>query len=147
MIGQLGKDWRQHKLSENFGLGEFYKSKAFPDIARGMTPTKEQVDSLMSLCSFGLQRVRDEFGAVTITSGVRDELLNKAIGGARSSQHCRGKAADFLCNDVRDMVTVYHWCKGQLEWPGELFYYSKRGHIHMGIPEWGIHVDQAILDK
>lgn len=147
MIKALGKDWRDVQLTENFKLGEFYVSSRFPDIAKGMNPTHEQVDSLLCLCKFGLQLIRDHFGSVAITSGVRDDLLNKALGGAKSSQHCRGKAVDFLCTNVRDMVVVYHWCRASLDWPGELFYYSKRGHIHIGIPEYGVHPDQIIMDK
>lgn len=41
-----------------------------------------------------LQKIRDEYGATTITSGLRCEKHNKAVGGASNSRHKQGKAAD-----------------------------------------------------
>ena len=42
-----------------------------------------------------LQSIRDHFGApVVITSGYRTAAHNKSVGGAKSSQHLLGRAAD-----------------------------------------------------
>ena len=42
-----------------------------------------------------LQNIRDHFGApVVITSGYRTAAHNKSVGGAKSSQHLLGRAAD-----------------------------------------------------
>lgn len=41
-----------------------------------------------------LQKVRDKYGTVTITSGMRCEKHNKAIGGVSGSRHKSGKALD-----------------------------------------------------
>lgn len=48
-----------------------------------------------------LQAMRTHFGAaVNITSGYRTPAHNKAVGGAQSSQHLYGKAADIQIDGV-----------------------------------------------
>ena len=46
---------------------------------------------LIELCN----KIREELGmAIVINSGYRSEEHNKAVGGAKSSYHVQGKAAD-----------------------------------------------------
>ena len=48
-----------------------------------------------------LQCIREYFGkAVTITSGYRTAAHNAVVGGAKSSQHLLGRAADIRVEDV-----------------------------------------------
>ena len=48
-----------------------------------------------------LQCIREHFGKpITITSGYRTAAHNTAVGGAKSSQHLLGRAADFHVEGV-----------------------------------------------
>ena len=48
-----------------------------------------------------LQCIREHFGKpITITSGYRTATHNTAVGGAKSSQHLLGRAADFYVEGV-----------------------------------------------
>lgn len=146
MIGDIPKNWRQAHVAKDFVLGEFFVSRSFPKLALGMNPRKDYIDAAVLLSAFCLQPVRDKFGPVHITSGFRSVELNNAVGGVVTSQHVRGKAVDFYCPGKPNMHEVYLWILEKLDWPGELFYYSKRGHVHVGLPEYGVHADRKVLE-
>lgn len=44
-----------------------------------------------------LERVREQFGPTTITSGYRSPAYNKAVDGKPKSQHMKFFAIDFFC--------------------------------------------------
>ena len=49
-----------------------------------------------------LENVRELFGnPITITSGLRCEAHNKAVGGSPDSAHTKGLAVDILCKNSR----------------------------------------------
>jgi uncharacterized protein YcbK (DUF882 family) len=59
------------------------------------TPSKEITDNLTYLVDNLLDKVREEYGnPITVNSGYRSPEVNKAVGGAKTSQHLTGCAAD-----------------------------------------------------
>lgn len=65
--------------------------------ARGIdnTPPPDVKVKLCALINRVLDPVREIWGGpLTVNSGFRCPVLNKAVGGAASSQHIRGEAAD-----------------------------------------------------
>jgi len=100
------------KLSENFYLSEFIRSNTAIRRGIGNSPTQEVVENLERLAIKCLQPIRDNFGSVLITSGYRSFLLNRAIGGSSTSQHCKGEAADIR---MKNMKEVFYWIIDNLD--------------------------------
>lgn len=84
------------KLSEHFTLEEmtFTTHRNIDN-----TPPPNIVEALTKT-SMSLEGVRALLGApITINSGYRSPMLNKAVGGVVGSQHTKGQAVDFGCKD------------------------------------------------
>ena len=89
-----------------------------------------------------------KYGPVRITSAYRDPEYNAKIGGAKTSQHITGEAVDIdIVN--HENRKVFEWLRTW--WPGQLFYYEKRGHIHMALPNLDLagrgRLYATVLDK
>ncbi|MFJ3112192.1 D-Ala-D-Ala carboxypeptidase family metallohydrolase [Pseudomonas putida] len=70
------------------------------------TPPSEARANLLLLCC-ALEQVRALFDApIIVSSGYRSEKVNRLIGGAVSSQHVQGLAADFTVVEVSPRETV-----------------------------------------
>ncbi len=83
------------KLSKNFSLKELTYSQTAIRNGISNLPNDEQLVNLTALCQRILQPVRDKYGVVSVSSGLRAEALNALIGGSKTSDHCYGRAADF----------------------------------------------------
>lgn len=85
-------------LSTHFDLDEFTTSETAIRYGIDNTPNDEVIDNLRFLASM-MEEVRNLLGGkpITIKSGYRCPKLNSAIGGAKTSQHMLGLAADFIC--------------------------------------------------
>lgn len=79
------------QLSKSFALKEFASHDGAPFPPDVLTNLQELAKSL--------QVLRDYLNCpITINSGYRSPAHNKAVGGAKFSQHVQGKAADIRCN-------------------------------------------------
>ena len=59
------------------------------------TPNEQQKKALVALVDNVIDPLRDLFGKpVLVSSGFRSNDLNRAVGGAATSQHRKGEAAD-----------------------------------------------------
>jgi len=58
-------------------------------------PLDNELGNLITLAEKVLQPVRDHYGVgVKVNSGYRSPDVNAAVGGSRTSDHCKGMAAD-----------------------------------------------------
>ncbi|MCJ8334426.1 MAG: D-Ala-D-Ala carboxypeptidase family metallohydrolase [Epibacterium sp.] len=86
------------KLTDNFTLREMTRSRTAAKRGIQNIPNGEQIRRLRDLCEFALEPTRAIVGhPLHVTSGFRSQALNKAIRGAKTSQHMRGEAADIEC--------------------------------------------------
>lgn len=87
------------QLGPNFTLDEFVVTSTGLD----NVPGPRETANLRELVTYFLQPLRDRFTrkypgrkvAVHINSAYRSPLVNAAVGGAKTSQHKSGEAADF----------------------------------------------------
>lgn len=88
-------------LKDSFDLSQFTVSQTA--IRKGIDnlPTKDEVTNLRRLHKNVLVPIKEKTGAqIIVTSGFRSEALNRAIGGAKSSQHVKGQAADIIATNM-----------------------------------------------
>ena len=95
------------QLSKNFKLSEFTHSNTAVKHNIDNTPSPSEVANLKILCEKLLQPLRDVYNKpMTISSGYRNEELNKKVGGVSTSQHMRGQAADVAVPNPRLLLDV-----------------------------------------
>jgi len=88
------------KLTDNFSLKELTHSITAMNRNIDNTPDAMAIACLRTLAVRVLQPAREYLGEpITVSSGYRSPKLNKAIGGARYSQHRKGEAADIVCGN------------------------------------------------
>ena len=121
-------------LSQNFSLRELTKSQTAERKGISNEPSEEHIENLKLLCTHVLQKVRDQFGIVSISSGYRSPELCEALGSKSTSQHARGQAADFECYGV-DNNELFNWVIDNVEFDQAIL------EFYDGSPESGwLHV-------
>lgn len=96
------------KVSKYFNLEEFLRSDYAARHGIDMTPTQTIIKSLTALAVNVLDPLRDRAGCpIVVTSGYRPSELNAKIGGAATSQHVKGEAADIIATKI----TPFNLCK------------------------------------
>lgn len=83
------------KLSENFTLSELTKSETALRKGLDNEPTQDVIAALQTLAVNVLQPIREHYGrSVKVNSGYRSPEVNASVGGSKTSDHCKGQAAD-----------------------------------------------------
>ena len=77
---------KPNQLTVNFNLSEF--------ASKDGSKTPPQVAAKLKELARNLQVLRDIVGPISLTSGYRSPRHNASVGGASSSQHVQGTAAD-----------------------------------------------------
>ena len=130
------------KLTENFSLSEMIVSPTAKGLGLSNTPTPEHIENMRYCCEKILEPVRAHFGkSVQINSSYRAPLVNKAVGGSKTSQHVNGQAIDFEIPGIDNKV-VADWIGDNLEFDQVILeFYTKgdknSGWVHASIKKGG----------
>jgi hypothetical protein len=107
------------KLSEHLSLKEVIKSNTATRRGISNQPTQQHLQNLVILAKEVFEPIRVHFNEpIYVSSGYRSRELNKAIGGSKTSQHCKGEALD-LDQDYRNTCVsnrdIYFFIKDNLD--------------------------------
>ena len=103
-------------LSANFTLKELTRSDTAIRLGLDNTPNAEALENLKLLCEKVLQPVRNHFGkSVTVNSAYRSPESNAAVNGSKSSDHCKGMAADIEIDGIPN-PELAQWIMDNLEY-------------------------------
>lgn len=117
-------------MALNFKISEFLHSQTAKEKGINNIPDAESLDNLLELIVLCLQPIREKLKkAVIVTSGYRSPELNKAIGGATNSQHCKGQAADIKVNGMRAEDLADFIANSGIEYDQLITEYSSWVHI------------------
>jgi hypothetical protein len=123
-------------LSPNFSLHELTKSETALRLDLDNTPDEQATENLRLLCEKVLQPVRDHYGkGVKVNSAYRSPESNAAVGGSKTSDHCKGMAADIEIPGVAN-ADLAQWIMDNLDYTQLILeFYTP------GIPDSGwVHV-------
>lgn len=83
------------KISAHFTLSELTRSGTAQKRGLDNTPDEAAKAALTALCENILEPVRVELGKpMRVNSAYRAPDVNAAVGGSKTSQHCKGEAID-----------------------------------------------------
>lgn len=100
-----------------FTIEELCRSTKAKKLGIDNTPTDKAVENMTRLINVVLDPLREAYGKpITTNSGYRSPALNKAVGGAKSSQHLTGEAADITVGSKEGNKWLFEYIKDNLHY-------------------------------
>jgi len=131
------------KISDHITYAEAIHSNTAKRKGIDNTPSEIQVTAMKLLAEKVFEPLRKWVGGpIKVNSFFRSEALNESIGGASSSQHCKGQAIDI--DDVYGKKTnadMYHWIQQNLDYDQMIWEFGTDMQ-----PNW-IHVSYVSEEK
>ena len=120
------------KVSPHISWSEMLHTEHREFIAQQENPPREIQGNLVRLCRDLLEPVRDLTGPLRVSSGYRCPELNAAIGGAKTSRHMAGLAADLWPLEC-GLVDAYERIAGAGLWSLDQIILEYGRWIHAGM--------------
>ena len=91
----------------NFKMSELIHSQTAIAHNINNMPDINSLDNLLTLIVECLQPIRNKLGKpMVITSGYRNDKVNRLVGGSNTSEHKKGMAADFIINGMTVQAVI-----------------------------------------
>lgn len=121
-------------VTENFTLKELTSSQTAKrnGYDEQFNPPLDIIDNLTVAAEAILEPIRAKFGAFSISQGYRCERLNKAVNGAKNSEHMKGMAFDIDLGSRN--LELFNWIKENLTFTQLINEFPENG-----VPDW-VHV-------
>jgi zinc D-Ala-D-Ala carboxypeptidase len=131
------------QLSKNLSLAEVTRSETAKRRGVSNMPTEAHIANFKLLAEKVFQPIREHFAVpIHISSGYRSAALNKAIGGASSSQHCTGEAIDIDMDGTSvTNAAIFNYIKDNLEFDQLIWEFGTDAN-----PDW-VHVSYESTGK
>ena len=124
------------KISDHITYAEAIHSNTAKRKGIDNTPSEAQVEAMRLLAEKIFEPLRKWVGGpIKVNSFFRSETLNESIGGASSSQHCKGQAMDIDDNGChKTNAEMYAWIKDNVEFDQMIWEFGDNDN-----PNW-VHV-------
>lgn len=127
------------QFTKNFSYDELIASATAKRLGLDNTPNEQEKEKLRKLAEDVLQPIRDAWRSpIIVNSGFRSEAVNKAVGGAKNSQHRLGEAADISIGGKERNKKLFNFInkliqKGTIK-VGQLIDEYNYSWIHVSLP-------------
>lgn len=127
------------QFTKNFSYDELIASATAKRLGLDNTPNEQEKEKLRKLAEDVLQPIRDAWRSpIVVNSGFRSEAVNKAVGGAKNSQHRLGEAADISIGGKERNKKLFNFInkliqKGTIK-VGQLIDEYNYSWIHVSLP-------------
>lgn len=119
------------KLSKHFTKAEFEHSNTAIQRSIPNEMNSGQELKAIDLCENVLEPLREHLGhPIKLNCGYRSPAVNRAVGGAKNSQHLFGEAADVDLHDKK----IFDWIIDNLEFDQAIFEFGsdlEAGWFHL----------------
>lgn len=132
------------KISTHLTLAELIRSDSAKRLKISNQPSPEHLDNMKVLAKNVFEPIRNHFKSpIYISSAYRSEKLNKALKGAKNSQHCLGQAID-IDMDGSGLISnsnVFNFIKDNLDFDQLIWEFGDNYN-----PDW-VHVSYVSHER